>query len=133
MTGNGRNSVNSEIPLWLRSNHNRNDGYIVSSALISPSLFPPFWGLSSSASARKPLGFEDIGWEVKFPNNSPPSSMVPLLLRSKQSQASSERASVQASFSLIPSRFKSKFTPLFPLVRSKPFPAVSKIKGLHAL
>src|SRR5205085_8911822 len=118
------------MPLWFVSCQRRNEAKIPSRGPIQPSPLPPFTGLSYSANARKPFGVAEGGCGVKLPNNSVPLSIVPLPLRSKASQASSESAAVHAHLSDVPSLSRSNATPLEPSVRSKPLPAISSRIGL---
>src|SRR5262245_46382020 len=99
---------------------------------IRPSPFPPFAGLSNSARARKPFLATPciVGCGLRLPNNSIPLSMIPLPLRSKASQASSEPADVQARRSATPLASKSKLTPPAALVRSNPLPNTSNKIGV---
>src|SRR5438876_5835056 len=100
---------------------------------MTPSPLPPFHDLSYRASARNPFRVAPAGaegWGLVLPNTSLPLSIVPLPLRSKTNQASSEPAAVQESLSFVPSLFKSKFTPPVASVRSNPLPATSMTIGV---
>lgn len=103
--------------------------------LISPSLLPPLSCLSYSASARKPLGFQEADCGVKLPNSSFPFSIVPLPLRSNASHESSEYAVVHETPSGIPLLLRSKRTPPGLPVKRMPLPAMSirmgEAGGLH--
>ncbi len=96
---------------------------------ISPSPFPPFSSLSYSARPRNPFCAADGGCGVKLPNSSPTLSTVPLSLRSRASQASSEPTAVQDNSSFVPSALMSNKTPPFPFVRLSPLPATSMTTG----
>src|SRR5687768_12726293 len=73
----------------------------------------------------KPFFSLDCGWDVKLPNSSEPSSIMPLPFRSNASQASSVPEDVHEILSLTPSGLRSKFTPPTASVTLKPFPKTS--------
>src|SRR5215212_19386 len=100
---------------------------------MTSSPFPPFCGLSCSARARKPLRkipSGGVGCAVKLPNNSAPSSIVPLAFRSSTRKLSSDPNAVHAVVSRTPSLSRSKLTPEPASVRSNPLPATSMMIGL---
>src|SRR5262249_51773792 len=69
---------------------------------------------------------------VKLPNNSVPSSINPLRLRSSTSHASSLPAAVHERCSAVPSAFRSKSTPSERLLRLNPSPPGSITIGHSA-
>src|ERR1051325_445521 len=126
----GCSSFASDTPLWFASCHRRSSGKILSLLSILPSPLPPFSDLSYSARARKPLGVAEKGCGVLLPNNSVPSSMVPLLLRSRARNASSEPGAVHETLCGTPLLLRSNITPDVKSVSSKPFPEMSINIGL---
>src|SRR6185295_6868353 len=119
------------MPLWLASCHNRSDVKIESLRSITPSLLPPFAGLSNSASAIKPLGLVELGCGVKLPNSSCPLSILPLPFLSRAKNASSEFIAVHAIGSAKPLELRSKLVPCCGSVKSNPLPEMSMRMGLE--
>src|SRR5258705_10816410 len=125
-------SPGSEMPLWFVSCHRRSDEKIASRWSTTSSPFPPFSVLSYSVRARKPFFSSPAGGPgcgVKLPKSSCPLSIVPLPLRSKVSQASSEPEAVQERPSGVPSLFMSNSTPAVRSVKLNPLPNTSMTIG----
>src|SRR5262249_15754272 len=116
------------MPLWFLSCHRRSLEKTESLLSIRLSPFPPFAGLSNSASARNPFfNFPagGIGCGVTLPNNSAPLSILPLPLRSNASQASTDPGAVHENRLLTPKLDKSNSTPPDASVKLNPLPAIS--------